>query len=211
MSDFYAGALSGFVQTIVGHPFDTAKILMQNNKPLNQLKLHQYYRGITYPLLSSTLINSVLFGVYDPIKVKTHNTFISGMFAGVTITPIVYIFDIFKNKRQIGKSLTWNVITQSKGFTSTLARESISFGVYFYIYESMRNDNYSVMASGAISGLANWTSTYPLDVIRNRQIVKNISFKQALSMGKLWSGYIPCASRAVVVNSVGFYIYELFR
>ena len=45
MDEFLPGALSGLSQNIVGHPFDTAKVYIQNNKPLHTLKPLQYYRG----------------------------------------------------------------------------------------------------------------------------------------------------------------------
>lgn len=30
----------------------------------------------------------------------------------------------------------------------------------------------------------------------------------AFKMGNLWKGYLPCALRAIIVNSYGFYIYQ---
>ena len=36
MNDFYNGVFVGGVQTIVGHPFDTIKVLIQNKKKLKQ-------------------------------------------------------------------------------------------------------------------------------------------------------------------------------
>ena len=35
MNDYIYGAVSGIFQTIIGHPFDTKKVLMQNNKILS--------------------------------------------------------------------------------------------------------------------------------------------------------------------------------
>jgi hypothetical protein len=67
------------------------------------------------------------------------------------------------------------------------------------------------MISGGIAGLANWTITYPLDVVRNRQMATQVSFYNALKMGSLWKGYAFCAIRAIKVNAVGFYVYELCR
>jgi hypothetical protein len=58
-------------------------------------------------------------------------------------------------------------------------------------------------------GLANRTTTYNLDVIRNRQIYQQLYFMEAMKHGKLWEGFTFCAFRALIVNSVGFYVYEL--
>ena len=49
MNEFQAGAFSGLAQNIVGHPFDTAKVFIQNNKCLKSLKPLQSYRGFIYP------------------------------------------------------------------------------------------------------------------------------------------------------------------
>ena len=62
--------------------------------------------------------------------------------------------------------------------------------------------------SGAMSGITNWTLTYPLDVIRNRQIAYNISMKEAFNQGSLWGGYRLCIIRAIFTNASVFYTYE---
>ena len=46
---FVSGLLSGSAQTIFGHPFDTAKVLMQsNNFNKSKLKLRTLYQGIYF-------------------------------------------------------------------------------------------------------------------------------------------------------------------
>lgn len=45
MSDFIAAACVGVTQVSIGHPFDTTKILMQNNRKWFGLPLRNYYRG----------------------------------------------------------------------------------------------------------------------------------------------------------------------
>ena len=62
--------------------------------------------------------------------------------------------------------------------------------------------------AGGLAGLANWTASYPIDVIRSRQIASNCTVKQAYDMGNLWKGFGLCALRAILVNSVGFYVYD---
>lgn len=41
-NDFIAGCSSGIIQTLIGHPFDTLKVLMQTNKTLYKTPLHYY-------------------------------------------------------------------------------------------------------------------------------------------------------------------------
>lgn len=211
MTTYYAGAVSGFCQMVVGHPLDTIKVLIQNNKSFTGLRFKDYYRGITYPIISGMFINSIVFGSYQSFKAYTENSIVSGFMAGATISPIVYFFDIGKTKRQTAQPLTLQTFYKNKGFFSSFLRESFAFSAYFSVYEYLREDLHQpIMISGALAGLSNWTFTYPLDVIRNRQMALNISMKEAIQMGSLYSGYVPCAVRALAVNAVGFYTYELY-
>ena len=76
---------------------------------------------------------------------------------------------------------------------------------YDFCYEK---NNYNPFISGGIAGLANWTVTYPIDTIKTRQTAHNINIYDALKMGNLWKGYLPCALREIIVNSYGFNIYQ---
>lgn len=42
--DFIPGICAGIAQTIVGHPIDTIKVLLQNKKPWIGLSIKDYYR-----------------------------------------------------------------------------------------------------------------------------------------------------------------------
>ena len=50
MSDFFSGGCVGLAQVAVGHPFDTAKVLIQNKTPLSGLSISNFYRGWRFPL-----------------------------------------------------------------------------------------------------------------------------------------------------------------
>ncbi|XP_055306495.1 solute carrier family 25 member 45-like [Sitodiplosis mosellana] len=72
--DFIAGCIGGACGTLMGHPLDTIKtwqqfgnrrirksvydIIIQNNG------LNGFFRGMAFPMLSSGILNSILFGVY---------------------------------------------------------------------------------------------------------------------------------------------------
>lgn len=238
MNDFIAGGCSGIAQTIIGHPFDTAKVNIQNNISLKTLNNKDLFRGIKYPLLSNALINSVVFSGYQSNKKrieklsKSNNNdtmimnkpllnFISGGIAGLYVAPLIYIFDYGKTLTQMGKNISlkdyYKLLTREikpYGLKTTFGREFLAFGVYFSTYDYMRdeyNTELSPLVAGGISGLLNWTTTYNLDVIRNRQIYHKLDFKQAYNMGNLWKGFSFCALRALIVNSLGFYVYELCK
>lgn len=207
---FYAGAFSGLCQMVVGHPLDTMKVRIQSNKSVLGLGIRDYYKGVGFPTISGMIVNSIVFGSYKYFKEYTGENIASGFMAGATISPFVYLFDIGKTKMQISERPKLSMILHNKGFPASIMREAFAFSVYFSTYEYLREtQKQNVLISGALAGLANWTFTYPLDVIRNRQIALNISAKQAFKMGNLFSGYAPCATRALIVNAVGFYTYEL--
>ena len=44
--DFIPGICAGISQTIVGHPIDTIKVLIQNKKQWIGLPIKDYYRGL---------------------------------------------------------------------------------------------------------------------------------------------------------------------
>lgn len=209
MNDYIIGAISGIGQVIVGHPFDTIKVRRQNFANNSSLKLSHYFRGIGYPVVASSIVNSIVFGTYYNSKQYTNNNFLSGMLSGICCSPVVYSFDIFKTKRQMGKNVKFSDFYTSKGFSTCLLREIFAFGIYFSTYDYMRETlHYNSLISGGVAGVLNWTFTYPLDVIRNRQIIYNCSFKNAIYMGDMWKGYNICIVRALLVNSFGFYIFD---
>lgn len=224
--DFIAGGFSGIAQTIVGHPFDTIKVNIQNGKSFSSVKPNHYFRGITFPLVSNAFINSIVFSTYQSSK-KTITNYISptnipqqqiinavsGTIAGFTVAPFMYIFDYGKTIRQMGERLTLKHLFMKKyGFKTTIAREMLAFNVYFTTYDYIReHTTLHPLYAGGISGLTNWGTTYWLDVIRNRQIYQRCDFKTALQQGALYKGFSICAIRAIFVNSLGFYVFEIMR
>ena len=59
-----------------------------------------------------------------------------------------------------------------------------------------------------MSGFSNWLVTYPIDVIKNRQIAQQISFTEAYKQGYLYKGLSITLFRAVLVNGCIFFTYE---
>lgn len=224
MNEFIAGGMSGFTQIIVGYPLDTIKVRLQNNNNKIMLKPNEYYQGVQYPLLCNVITNSILFYTCNSLKtsLRENNEFnipnyaispLSGFISGLTVSPIIYFFEIGKSNNQMGTKIKMdmNTITSKKGLITTMWRESIAFATYFGTYDYLRTKDVNILLSGSISGLTNWTITYPIDVIRNRQIVLGCSALHALKQGGLWKGYSFCAIRSIMVNSVGFATYEYFK
>jgi hypothetical protein len=86
-----------------------------------------------------------------------------------------------------------------------------AMSAYFSTYNYAKDQGLNSLASGGLAGLSNWTLTYPIEVIKNRQMAQNISIKDAISMGNIWKGYPICALRAVIVNAMNFWTYETVK
>jgi solute carrier family 25 carnitine/acylcarnitine transporter 20/29 len=211
MNDFFAGAMSGIAQTVVGYPFDTLKIRMQNSLSIKHMKPTHYFRGIAYPLGFASIINAIGFSTYESLYTQSNSHILAGAIAGCVVSPILHFHDIGKIQRQIGNSLTLRSFLTTRGIWMTLTLNPIAFAMYYSTYHACREKNVSILVSGGAAGLINWTLTYPLDVVRSRMYAQRISAHKAFLQKHLWKGYSFCAIRAVLVNSVGFWVYEKLR
>lgn len=106
MSDIISAFGVGISETIIGHPFNTAKVLVQNNKKWYGLPLKQYYRGVRYPLMSGTFFNMMVFPIKERTYQYTNSYFLSGILAGIIVTPQIYFIDTFTIKRQTNQPVS---------------------------------------------------------------------------------------------------------
>lgn len=214
-TEYFKGFFVGCSQTIVGHPFDTVKTRIQAGQTIDINKL---YRGISFPLITSCLTNSIMFGSYSYFREsESYNNFVSGFLAGIVITPIMTPVEKSKIDFQVSPRMTLADIQYSKlyrGFQATLMRESLSTGIYFSSYQCCKDAEYfsgssNVLFSGGIAGMMSWFFTYPIDVIKTRiQSGETSSFYQGFQKGHLYRGLSVCLARSFLVNSIGFLIYE---
>jgi len=224
MKEYISGGLSGIAQILVGYPLDTMKVLKQNNIKIN-MKNSLNYNGVKYPLQLSIISNSIVFGISNTLnkyyiyqystnkKINNNiNMFINGYVAGIVSSPFVYIYDIKKTNVQTNnnnKLKDFMIKSKFNGLFMTIMRESIGFGTYFCVYDLLKNEyKYNTEISGGLAGVTNWTITYAIDVIKNRQLSNNISIIEAYKMKNMFSGYKYCLLRAFIVNSLIFSVYE---
>ena len=131
MNDILAGFNAGIAQTVVGHPLDTIKVLIQTKNPIKNLNLRDLYKGWRYPMAMSTLFNSSVFPINEKIYKYTDNHYISGFITGIVVSPIVYTFDIGKIKQQTNQKIKFTDFYKTKGIYSTILRESLATSIYF--------------------------------------------------------------------------------
>ena len=208
---FFAGSISGIAQTVVGHPFDTLKVLQQNNKlKVNSLK--NLYKGISMPLIQTPLICGVSFFLNDSLNSYFTNEYYSGLFSGFFSSFIICPFEYYKINSQIQKKIYFDFKSLKKSYSNinyVILRETPALSIYFGLYNQCLNNNISSFSAGGIAGVSSWLFTYPLDTIKTRmQSGKTNSLRESLLMGNLFKGLQICLIRAFIVNSIGFYSYD---
>ena len=203
-SDIIAGFASGTIQTIVGHPLDTLKVWKQNRVHPN---IRNIFSGIKYPLMTGTFVTGLQFASYNWLNKYTDSDILcggfSGIFTGLFFSPI----DKYKIQSQLGNA------SSKYGVTSCLLREIPAGAIYFGSYSYCRDKQYNILSSGAIAGASSWLLTYPFDIIKTQVQSGEYSTKIALQRmlrreTVVTNGLGYCLVRAMLVNSIGFYVYE---
>ena len=211
MLDCIAGGIVGLVQIIIGHPLDTIKVLIQNKQKWKNLPLKKYYSGCKYPFISSFIFNATVFPVYERTLDYTNSHYLSGVLGGIMISPVMQVFDLAKVKNQTNNEFNFKILLKNKGIYMSYVRETVALAIYFGSYNYFKSKDYSPFIAGGYAGICNWAFTYPIDVIRSRQLAQNITILEAYKYGNLWKGFAPCMLRAFIVNSSSFYIYEYLK
>lgn len=218
---YFAGCLSGFAQTSVGHPLDTIKVLSQNcqlsgqlSKEMKLLNFRRLYSGVSYPLLSSGFLNGISFGLANTAYNRGYSHFnsglISGLGVGIVTAPIEY-FKIQKQTHHLSfQQILRNISIRKMALGTTITRECSAYSIYFPTYYTIKEYTGSFTAGG-LAGIASWTISYPFDTIKTRLQSGNFpNWLSSLKAGQIWKGYSICIARAALVNAVGWLVYEKY-
>lgn len=207
--EFLHGAIVGVAQTLLGFPFDTLKTRRQAF-PEAKLNFKGIYRGVGYPMISTCMITSNNFGFASFMKGQGYSWWQGGFAAGFLSAFLNAPLEMRKVNRQVGSSLkNVRAMPLCRGLSVTIAREAPAHAVYFGVYHWAKDKGCHPLVGGALAGLSSWTATYPIDVIKSRMLADpSISLRQAVEKGKFWRGFSLAATRAVVVNSSVFWLYE---
>ena len=206
--DMIPSLSAGVAQTVVGHPIDTVKTLIQNKTSWRNLSMGGYYRGFQAPFVVSLGFNSIVFPCHKFFHDKTRSHVLSGAMSGVIVTPIVYASEVVKIAQQTGLNDKYKAFRSMNGLGSIFVRETAAMSIYFSSFHFFKDRGHSSFIAGGASGFLNWGLTYPFDVIKTRQIAQGISVRDAVKQGELHRGLGFTLLRAVLVNSCIFHTYE---
>lgn len=168
---------------------------------ITQTKSAGFFRGLTLPLITYGPVTSMGFGVYGNtlkflqennqiINSSVVNMFLAGSFSGFILTPIKNPFEVIRIQLQTnckseikGPQKCIEEIYKKKGvrgFYSGLGaltlRDSVSFGIYFCVFDFFRskglqfggNSFFVDLLSGGVAGSISWFTILPLDIIKTR-------------------------------------------
>jgi len=226
MSEFLAGCVSGCIQSVLGHPLDTIKVLAQTSnkktgiRQLNNISVITLYRGVSYPTAMNMLTSGVIFDTNSRLHESYKSHYKSGFITGIFTAPMMYFFDTGKiyhqtfvknengNTKQKIQLFPYKQFLKGNGLGATFSRECLATSAYMGVYFDLV-ERTSPLYAGGIAGLASWVVSYPIDVIKSRQMADcTLSFLDAARQGQLWRGFSVCALRAIIVNSAGFWAYD---
>jgi len=216
---------SGIARAVVSHPFDCTRIFMQNsNKSISTYEaMHSifkrngiggFYKGITPFMGGNIFLLSIYSNAYYKFKNK-HGSFLAGAIGGVSGSPIATFIEYYRSQ-YFSHSFNFQVKNCMHSLPIIMMRDSIGWGAFFMTFSKSKElckdipQPFQAITVGSISGLALWTSMFPLDTIKTRiqsGIDKSIldSITKCYKMGgigKFWTGYVSCLLRAIPVNSV---------
>lgn len=196
MDHVFAGFVSGSIQTLVGHPFDTLRVRLI----ASDFRFKNVYKGYIYALSAGCVSNGFLFGIQESMydKNRWHSGFCSGFFSSFIIHPLEYI----KCRRQIDQKIC--IQNMFRGIEYTVARESIGSAAYFYSFYRY-NPGVGDFHAGGIAGVISWVITFPFDVIKTRI---QCDITSPLLYRNLAAGFFITIVRSYIVNASMFYSYR---
>ena len=187
---FIAGCASGLAGCVVGHPFDTIKLVQQTSMSAAQSSLRAsasklmsggfrtFWLGLGPALAVQALTCGFLFGAQAQISASVANTM-----------------------------LGWGVVGETDVSAATLPSE-------YRLQQAMAISSVSCASlSGFLTGGVLSPLVCPLEAIKCRSQVaaKNTSAVRLFSLASLYSGYTATVTRCSVGNAAFFGVYALTR
>jgi hypothetical protein len=195
------------------------------------------YKGFMVTGIYIPIGYGMVFGTYNTMCSYEYNGIIAATCAGAAYSLVSCPAETIKIRSQTNITINQSVWTEIvhnikyndmsvralyKGLSTTLPRDVIATNVQFNSYTYIKNElspQYGLyqasVIGGAISGGIYWIPSYPLDIIKTNVQKYRITPREAcfrLMQVKgyrgLWRGFIPCITRSIIVDSLGFPMFE---
>ena len=209
--EYLVGYCVGISQTIIGYPFDTIKTRLQTNS-VKIGKPKSIWMGIRYPLINSTLINTITFGNRDYFIRKTDNYVLSYTLVGLINGVVQNQLDNAKVKSQVtGETAKLPRKFVLNGMKYSVLLETISMPIYFLTFDYLHKEKkINSFQSGGMAGINSWFWLYPIDTLKSRSYLNpGKSLRELIKLEKtsLYRGLSFALLRAYLVNGVAFSVY----
>ena len=218
--EYLIGYLAGIAQTLVGYPLDTIKTRIQCTKTTintGSTLSSKLTVGIRFPLVNSTIINTLTFGNKDTFQRITGNDLVSYTLVGITNGIVQTQLDYCKVKAQAQGSLPEfprRFITT--GMPYSVALEAFSMPIYFSTYHFLKDKRgYNDFNSGGWAGVNCWLWSYPIDTLKTRSFMNPslklwelIKIPGGGGIYGLYRGLGVALFRAYLVNGAVFSTYN---
>tara|TARA_Y100000992_G_C21258947_1_gene490154 strand:+ start:1217 stop:1861 length:645 start_codon:yes stop_codon:yes gene_type:complete len=212
MHDFFAGIISGTVQTIIGHPLDTLKTWNQNKIQYKnpKLTLGNLYKGIHIPIIQNPLIIGSTLYLNNYMYKKYNNVYVSSFISGLISTILYSPFDYYKINIQQQQKIS--IFNSYKKIHIVGLHEIPANVIFFSTYKKCKSYSLSNEISGATSGVLCSIFIYPINTIKTRmQTNINLTLKDAIIKKKLYNGFSYSICRSILCGSIGMSFFEKLK
>lgn len=168
---FVAAACANTLQLTVGYPLDTIKVWIQTRQKISLSNVKGLYSGIQYPLLTQSSMAGLYFSLFEYTK-NIIPDYCAATVTGATFATIATPIEYMKIRSQVQIKQTKLPPTGHiiKSLPYVLLREVPFSCIFLTLQNRMSQAGYEPHVSGALSSMAAWTLTYPMDQIKTLQL-----------------------------------------
>jgi hypothetical protein len=206
---------AGVLRTLIGHPFDTIKVLQQTGAPI--LGLRDLYRGAHVPLATGAVVSAGIVTCHSAMadalerfqgpqgpqesqerRAWTHA--LAGLLTGLLTGAVIWPIDAAKVRAQAGATAA--VARGMRGIA--VAREGLAGACFFGVNQALCGAGWAPAAAAAAAGVCSTVASHPLDVVRTR-LSCGLSARAAGTIAASCSSGLPLAlAKAAVTNAAQY-------
>lgn len=137
---FLNGMTAGIISSLFTHPMDVIKVHLQMG---NKFRMEKLYRGYSKTFAKIALSSSIFFPLYDTIKAKINNPYLSASCSGIVACILMHPIDYLKTRHMAGLNLYegWNPLIYYRGLSINLLRIVPHFVITMGVIEGMKKMN----------------------------------------------------------------------